>query len=119
MMKNPPSLQLNLDALAETPEQLFVAVDEGTPDPSWIYASDLSKLDHVDVLSGTKCWQLATRFAYSDIGVGAIIPHLAPALDRFLALPPPERGHKVMLVNYEQMMLIRKRLGYRELEGAA
>jgi len=119
MMKNPPSLQLNLDALAETPEQLFVAVDEGTPDPSWIYASDLSKLDHVDVLSGTKCWQLATRFAYSEIGVGAIIPQLAPALDRFLALPPPERGRKVMLVNYEQMMLIRKRLGYRELEGAA
>jgi len=118
MMKNPPSLQLNLDALTETPEQLFVAVDEGTPDPSWIYASDLSKLDHVDVLSGTKCWQLATRFAYSDIGVGAVIPQLGPALDRFLALPPPERGRKVMLVNYEQMMLIRKRLGYRELEGA-
>jgi UDP-N-acetylmuramyl tripeptide synthase len=119
MMKNPPSLQLNLDALAETPEQLFVAVDEGTPDPSWIYASDLSKLDHVDVLSGSKCWQLATRFGYSDIAVGAVIPQLSTALDRFLALPPPERGRKVMLVNYEQMMLIRKRLGYRELEGAA
>ena len=43
----------------------------------------------------------------------------APALDLFLALPPPERGRKVMLVNYEQMMLIRKRLGYLELEGAA
>jgi UDP-N-acetylmuramyl tripeptide synthase len=119
MMKNPPSLQLNLDALDGTPEQLFVAVDEGTPDPSWIYASDLSKLDHVDVLSGTKCWQLATRFGYSDIPVGAIVPELGPALDRFLALPPPETGRKVMLVNYEQMMLIRKRLGYLELEGAA
>ena len=37
MMKNPPSLQVNLDALPEAPEQVFVAVDEGTPDPSWIY----------------------------------------------------------------------------------
>jgi UDP-N-acetylmuramyl tripeptide synthase len=119
MMKNPPSLQLNLDALGETPEQLFVAVDEGTPDPSWVYASDLSKLDHVDVLSGTKCWQLATRFGYAEIPVGAIVPELGPALDLFLAMPPPETGRKVMLVNYEQMMLIRKRLGYRELEGAS
>lgn len=118
MMKNPPSLQVNLDALEATPEQLLVAVDEGTPDPSWIYASDLSKLGHVDVLTGTKCWQFATRFDYGDIEVGEIIPELGPALDRFLALPRPASGVKTMLVNYEQMMLIRKRLGYLDLEGA-
>ncbi|MEZ5190962.1 MAG: hypothetical protein R2717_09105 [Schumannella sp.] len=46
-------------------------------------------------------------------------PRLSPALDRFLALPPPATGRKTMVVNYEQMMLIRKRLGYRELEGAS
>src|SRR5690606_22103124 len=53
MMKNPPSLQVNLDALEAVPEQLLVGVDEGTPDPSWIYGSDLSKITHVDVLTGT------------------------------------------------------------------
>jgi hypothetical protein len=36
MMKNHPSLQANLDALSETPESLYLAVDGGTPDPSWI-----------------------------------------------------------------------------------
>ncbi len=118
-MKNPPSLQVNLDYLDENPEQVFVAVDEGTPDPSWIYGSDLSRLGHVDVLSGTKAWQLATRFAYSEIPVHAVVPDLAPALKQFMALPRPSRGMKTMIVNYEQMMLIRKQLGFLELEGGA
>ena len=118
MMKNPPSLQVNLDALPQSPEQVFVAVDEGTPDPSWVYGSDLSKIQHVDVLTGTKCWQFATRFGYDDIEVRAIEPELAPALRRFLALPKPTVGRKTLVVNYEQMMLVRKQLGYLELEGA-
>lgn len=119
MMKNPPSLQVNLDALPESPEQLLVAVDEGTPDPSWIYATDFRAIDHVDVLTGTKSWQLATRFAYGDIEVGTVEPDLGRALAAFLALPRPTRGRKTMLVNYEQMMLVRRRLGHLELEGAA
>jgi len=118
-MKNPPSLQVNLDYLDPHPEQVFFAVDEGTPDPSWIYGSDLSRLDHVDVLTGTKAWQLATRFGYSDIPVHHVIPELSPALERFLALPKPSRGRKTMIVNYEQMMLVRKHLGYLDLEGGS
>ncbi len=113
-MKNPPSLQVNLDYLDRDLEQVFVAVDEGTPDPSWIYGSDLSMLTHVDVLTGSKSWQLATRFAYSDIPVNTIEPSLGPALEKFLALPKPTRGMKTMIVNYEQMMLVRKALGYLE-----
>lgn len=119
MMKNPPSLQVNLDALAEPPEQLLVAVDEGTPDPSWIYGTDLAAIDHVDVLTGTKSWQLATRLAYGAIPVGTVEPDLDRALAVFLALPRPAHGRKTMIVNYEQMMLIRRRLGHLEIEGAA
>jgi UDP-N-acetylmuramyl tripeptide synthase len=118
MMKNPPSLQLNLDYLEQAPEQLFVAVDEGTPDPSWMYDTDFSHIDHVDIVSGTKSWQLATRFGYGEIAVGAVMPELKPALEAFLALPKPGRGTKTMIVNYEQMMLIRKLLGFLELENA-
>ena len=118
MMKNPPSMQVNLDALPGTPEQVLVAVDEGTPDPSWVYGTDFSQIRHVDVITGTKSWQFATRFAYEGVGVDAVVPELGPALERFLALPKPSTGRKTLLVNYEQMMLIRKQLGYLELEGA-
>jgi UDP-N-acetylmuramyl tripeptide synthase len=117
MMKNPPSLQLNLDYLSETPEQVFVAVDEGTPDPSWVYDIDLSKITRVDVISGTKAWQFATRFGYAGIAVGDVVPDLKPALQAFLALPRPARGTKTMILNYEQMMLVRKQLGFLDLEG--
>jgi hypothetical protein len=119
MMKNPPSLQLNLDYLAEPPEQVFVAVDEGTPDPSWVYDIDLSSITHVDIVSGTKAWQFATRFAYAGIPVTSVLPELRPALKAFLDLPKPTRGTKTMIVNYEQMMLIRKQLGFLELEGTS
>lgn len=116
-MKNPPSLQVNLDYLDPHPEQVFVAVDEGTPDPSWIYASDLSRLDHVDIVTGTKSWQLVTRFLYGGIRVGNVIDDLDDALDAFLAMPRPSRGRKTMILNYEQMMIIRAKLGFRGLEG--
>jgi hypothetical protein len=116
-MKNPPSLQVNLDYLDPHPEQVFVAVDEGTPDPSWIYASDLSRLDHVDIVTGTKSWQLVTRFLYGAIPVGRVIDDLDDALDAFLGMPRPSRGRKTMILNYEQMMIIRAKLGFRGLEG--
>ena len=89
MMKNPPSMQVNLDALAATPERVLIAVDEGTPDPSWIYGTDFSKLTRVDVITGTKCWQFATRLAYEGIAIDAVIPDLKPALERFIELPSP------------------------------
>lgn len=117
MMKNPPSLQMNLDALVGPPEQLFMAVDEGTPDPSWLYDIDLSSISGVDVLSGTKAWQLATRLGYDGIPVDLVLPDLRAALKAFVALPKPATGCKTMIVNYEQMMLIRKSFGLLEIEG--
>lgn len=117
MMKNPPSLQLNLDALGRVPQCVMLAVDEGTPDPSWIYDTDLSTIDHVDIVTGTKAWQWATRLAYGGIGVGSVIEDFAPAVDAFLALPLPTDGPKVALINYELMMELRSRMGYLDLEG--
>ncbi|MFB2581945.1 MurT ligase domain-containing protein [Herbiconiux sp. P15] len=117
MMKNPASLQLNLDSLEAAPEQVFLAVDEGTPDPSWIYDIDFSALDHVDGITGSKAWQFAVRFGYLGIPVGEVDLDVRRALKAFLARPKPATGHKVMILNYEQMMLIRKILGFKELEG--
>ncbi len=120
MMKNPPSLQLNLDALDRTPSRLLLAVDEGTPDPSWIYDTDLSRIDHVDIVSGTKAWQWATRLAYAGIPVGRVIEDFPHAVDAFLALPAPDGDEpKTALVNYELMMQLRLAMGYLDLEGGA
>lgn len=117
MMKNPASLQLNLDALEEAPEQVFMAIDDGTPDPSWIYDIDLSGLSHVDLITGSKANQFAVRLRYAGIPVGGVDLDIRNAVRTFLALPKPTRGRKTMILNYEQMMLIRNSLGFKDLEG--
>jgi UDP-N-acetylmuramyl tripeptide synthase len=114
MMKNLPSLQANLDALAGPPKKVWISVDEGTPDPSWIYDIDLSNIDHVDVISGTKTYQWATRLAYEGIAHGKLIESENDALAYFLGLPGVE---KTAIVNYEQMMWLRKKLGLLDMEG--
>lgn len=118
MMKNQPSLQANLDALTEVPESLYLAVDGGTPDPSWIYSIDVSSLDHVDVVSGTKAWQWETRLAYAEIPVGLVDDDPESAFGAFCATTTPVRqAHRTAIVNYEQMMDLRRALGYMEIEG--
>ena len=115
MMKNLPSLQANLDALEASPARVWISVDEGTPDPSWIYDIDLTNLSHADVVSGTKTYQWATRLAYEGKPFGKLIQNEEEALDFFLSLPGKD---KTAIINYEQMMWLRKRLGLLDLEGS-
>ena len=118
MQKNLPSLQVNMAAMTEPAERVWVAVDEGTPDPSWIFDADLSILDHVDVLTGTKAHQWALLLEYRGIPYGQIIEDTQAALDRITSLPHDNTPIRAIL-NYEQMMLVRRLAGYKDLEGAA
>jgi lipid II isoglutaminyl synthase (glutamine-hydrolysing) len=116
MFKNGPSLQLNLDALPEPPEQVMIALDEGTPDISWIYDVAFDALDHVDVVTGEKAWQVALRLAYAGIPVGTVEPDTEKAIELMKGLGAPTRGRKLWIVNYEQMMIARKALGFGDME---
>jgi len=118
MYKNGPSLQLNLDALDAPPAQLMIAIDEGTPDMSWIYDIDFAGIDHVDVVAGEKCWQVATCLAYRGIPVGAVEPDLRTALARMRALPAPQGSRQQWFVNYELMFEARRISGQGDLEVA-
>jgi UDP-N-acetylmuramyl pentapeptide synthase len=117
MFKNAPSLQLNLDALPEPPEQVLLAIDEGTPDISWIYDIDFAALDHVDVVTGAKAWQIALCLAHQGIRIGAVEPDLEAAIALMRGLPRPSTGTKTWVVNYEQMMLARKLIGFQDMEN--
>jgi UDP-N-acetylmuramyl tripeptide synthase len=117
MFKNAASLQLNLDALPEPPEQVLLAIDEGTPDISWIYDIDFAALDHVDVITGAKAWQIALRLEHEGMRIGVVEPDLKKAIDIMKSLPKPTGGLKTWIVNYEIMMLARKQIGFLELEN--
>ncbi|ARC57015.1 UDP-N-acetylmuramoylalanine--D-glutamate ligase [Frondihabitans sp. 762G35] len=119
MFKNAASLQLNLDALESAPEQVLLAIDEGTPDISWIYDVDFSALDHVDVVSGAKAWQIALRLEHAGIPISTVEPDIEKAIELMKALPAPASKTKNFIVNYEQMMIARRMLGYPDLEKQA
>jgi len=119
MFKNAASLQLNLDALDAAPQQVLLAIDEGTPDISWIYDVDFASLDHVDVVSGAKAWQIALRLEHAGIPIGTVEPDIEKAIALMKALPAPSTKTKNFIVNYEQMMIARKMLGYPDLEKRA
>lgn len=118
MMKNLPSLQVNLAAMDGPLERVWIAVDEGTPDPSWIWDVDLRPIEHVDVLSGTKAWQWALLLEHRGIPYGEVIEDTKEALNAVCALPASTGQPVSAIVNYEQMMLIRRLAGYKELEGS-
>ncbi len=118
MFKNGPSLQLNLDALQDPPPRVLMAIDEGTPDISWFYDVDLSALDHVDVVTGEKAHQIATRLAYAGVPVGVVEPDLERAVSMMRALEASPTGSQTWLVNYEIMMAGRRLLGFGDQEVA-
>jgi len=118
MFKNGPSLQLNLDALERTPERVLLAVDEGTPDISWLYDVDLTALGKVDVVTGDKAHQLATRLAYAGIEIGVVEPDVEKAVALMRGFDETSSGRQTWFVNYEIMMLGRKLLGHGDQEVA-
>jgi len=118
MMKNLPSLQVNLAAMTGPLGPVWIAVDEGTPDPSWIFDVDLGPIERVDVLSGTKASQWALLLEYRDVPLGEIVVDTKKAMDRMVELAGPA-GCVTAIVNYEQMMVTRRIAGYKELEGAS
>ncbi|MBT1622766.1 DUF1727 domain-containing protein [Curtobacterium flaccumfaciens pv. oortii] len=119
MFKNAASLQLNLDALPDRPEQVLMAIDEGTPDISWIYDIDFSKLDHVDVVSGDKAWQIAIALEHAGVRIGRVEPDVEAAITLMEHLGSTTSGTKNFIVNYEIMMIARKALGHPDMEKTA
>ncbi|KTR08219.1 MurT ligase domain-containing protein [Curtobacterium luteum] len=119
MFKNAASLQLNLDALPDRPEQVLMAIDEGTPDISWIYDIDFSKLDHVDVVSGDKAWQIAIALEHAGVRIGKVEPDVEAAIRHMEQLGATTSGTKNFIVNYEIMMIARKALGHPDMEKTA
>jgi hypothetical protein len=119
LLKNLASLQMNLDYLDRTPDSVLFALDEESQDPSWLYAADLSRLGHVDVVAGPKAAFVALRLAYADIDFDVVEPDIEKAVRYILSTPAPASGKRTFILDYDQMLLTRKMLGYRDLEAGA
>ncbi len=110
LVQNSSSFQLNLDHLGGQPEQLFVAIGSEEADPSWLWKVDMTSLTHVDIVSGIRAEEIALRLIYEGIRVGEVDRDLGAALDRFLALPPPQSGTKTVIFSSDSMRRTRHHL---------
>ena len=117
MMKNPSSMRATLLAMNEPETSIWIAMDEGTPDPSWIYDIDLSRISSVRVVSGSRAWHFATRLAYSEIPVGEVVTDSKQALAKYVDFLKSNGKRGTLITNYEQMMVIRKLMGFMDLES--
>jgi UDP-N-acetylmuramyl tripeptide synthase len=112
LVQNPGSMQLNIDNLVGDPEQIMFAIGRDVHDPSWMWTVDYSNLSHADIVTGLQADQAALLLRYNDIPVGEVVHDLDEAIDKFFALPTPERGHKTVLFSADAMRRMRRSLGF-------
>jgi lipid II isoglutaminyl synthase (glutamine-hydrolysing) len=117
MMKNPSSMRATLVAMDDPESPVWIAMDEGTPDPSWIFDIDLSRIGKVAMVSGSRCWHWATRLVYGGIELGQVIPDSKQALEEYSTMLQETGKRGTLITNYEQMMVIRKQMGFLNLES--
>jgi UDP-N-acetylmuramyl tripeptide synthase len=115
MMKNPSSMRANLISMDQPETAIWIAMDEGTPDPSWIFDIDLAKIPAVKVVSGSRAWHWAVRLSYSEIAVDDVVTDSKKALKIYVDYLRSVGKKGILLTNYEQMMIIRKHMGYLEM----
>ena len=115
MMKNPSSMRANLLSMDQPETAIWIAMDEGTPDPSWIFDIDLEKIRAVKVVSGSRAWHWAVRLTYSEISVDDVVTDSRKALKNYVDHLRSVGKRGILLTNYEQMMIIRKHMGYLEM----
>jgi UDP-N-acetylmuramyl tripeptide synthase len=117
MMKNPSSMRATLVAMEDPETAIWIAMDEGTPDPSWIYDIDLSRIGSVKIISGSRAWHWATRLTYFGVSPENVEPDSKQALAQYVAFLKANGKRGTLLTNYEQMMAIRKLMGFLDLES--
>ena len=117
MMKNPSSMRATLVSIDDPETKIWIAMDEGTPDPSWLYDIDLNRIGQVLMVSGSRAWHLATRLAYAGIKAEEVLPDSKQALARYVSFLKENGKRGTLLTNYEQMMAIRKLMGFLDLES--
>ena len=117
MMKNPSSMRATLVAMDDPETKIWIAMDEGTPYPSWLYDIDLNRIGQVRMVSGSRAWHFATRLAYAGIKAEEVLPDSKQALARYVSFLKENGERGTLLTNYEQMMAIRKLMGFLDLES--
>ena len=108
LVQNPTSFQLNLDELSGSESPLMLMAGSDIHDPSWLWTVDFSKLQKVDIVSGSNAYDLALRLDFAGVEINDVEPDIAAATDKFLAL---SGEHATILFSADAMRRTRRHWG--------
>lgn len=108
LVQNIASFQLNLDALALPPERFAIAIGSDVRDPSWLWGVRFDALRRVDIVSGTRAFEMATRLDQADVVVDVVEPDIDVALAGLLRMPAPSIGRKTLFYSADAMRRVRR-----------
>lgn len=116
LVQNTASFQLNVDALGDRRERLFIGICDAEDDTSWLWTVDTSALGNVDVVGGPKAEAMANRLIYDGVTLGHVETDPIRAFEQFLALPEPSVGVKTVFFTSRMMRKIRGHYGLTKEE---
>ncbi|PWJ24486.1 UDP-N-acetylmuramyl tripeptide synthase [Branchiibius hedensis] len=116
LVKNPAGFRLSLASFDPTGVATMIVINDDYADGrdvSWLWDVGFERLrdSGVAMVSGHRCWDMALRLHYDQVGFEAVQEERKPALDAFLAAHP--EGRKRIFVTYTVMLQIRDLLGER------
>ena len=113
LVKNPAGFRLSLASATGADYATMITINDEYADGrdvSWLWDVDFETLapGGVDVVSGTRAYDMALRLEHDDVAVGAVEPELRTALRRFTE----GSGDKPMRVfcTYTSMLALRREL---------
>ncbi len=113
LVKNPAGLQLNLDSLDPKSHAVMIAMNNEHADGrdiSWLYEVDINALKkcNLNMVSGSRAYDVALRLAYDDIESTNIDTSLEAAVNEFLE--QTKNMPKRIYCSYTAMLDIRRQL---------
>lgn len=113
LVKNPAGFRLSLASAAPETYATMISINDEYADGrdvSWLWDVEFDSLrtGGVDMLTGTRAWDMALRLDYDQVGIGAVEPEIAAALTRFIAAADgrPMR----VFCTYTSMLSLRREL---------
>lgn len=122
LVKNPAGFRLALSSFDPDNTQVMIAINDQYADGrdmSWLWDVDFSGLTEggVQMVSGTRAYDMALRLQYDEVTVNAVNLELKDSLKEFLAKAKHSRRPMRIFTTYTAMLQIRKLLkSYTEVE---
>lgn len=110
LVKNPAGFRLALQSYAHKNTPTMIAINDNYADGrdmSWLWDVPFSTLKNVDVVSGTRAYDMALRLQYDDVTIESVETSLAKGLQAFIDRSPSK---KRIFCTYTAMMTLRKLL---------